>query len=313
MPRTFIFNLIATVVLGVCFCWWVFHFTDWFEAVVSLLALGGVFSWIAFISRLLPEERQKALQAWADETVLCSKFTSAVICVIAALLLVASNFVGSIEVDSLQGASDRALTISGLGAMDAEEESLPASGALRRLHYTSWWSSTVWRVKVSGYPDKEVTLRPWRREEITVPGGLFRPVVLLRPTVDLFDAVHNNARDLVITVGANSHRAAITYPAVKFDGHALWIGCDEDVDVPLNLESAWRTESLARQRPTAFYYWLRPKIPGPPALLEAGTEIKITWTTWLANDGKPFEKKFPVLSLQRRQDFPQEVILDVPH
>ena len=265
----FVTNLVAILLVGVGFCAWILYYTDWFPAIGGLLALGGVVSWLAFVSRVLPDHRLEALQGLGgpgdplqphhadragspggrraglrrafSERSRSSRCASP-----------RTGSCGFIRSDSAPG----------------DDVRLRAGEVVRRPVWTSWWSSTPLRVKVSGYPDEVVTVRPWRRESLSVPASFQRPVVLLRPRVDLFDLVHNSPRRLSVRVtfpqSPSSPRPAREFLAqsdgqpLKFDGRALWIGCDEDVDIPLRLEAAWRAELAASQRSSMINYWLRP-------------------------------------------------------
>jgi hypothetical protein len=56
----FVTNLLAILAVGVSFCAWILHYTEWFPAIGGILALGGVLSWLAFVSRILPDHPMKA-------------------------------------------------------------------------------------------------------------------------------------------------------------------------------------------------------------------------------------------------------------
>lgn len=52
--KLFITNLVLVLLFGVLLSGWIFYYTDWFEAFVGLLALEGLFSWLAFVTRFSP-------------------------------------------------------------------------------------------------------------------------------------------------------------------------------------------------------------------------------------------------------------------
>jgi hypothetical protein len=58
----FYVNLLAILLFGVANSAWLLRFTDYFEVVGGLLALGGLFSWLAFVVKVLPDDRLKAIQ-----------------------------------------------------------------------------------------------------------------------------------------------------------------------------------------------------------------------------------------------------------
>ncbi|HEV8118002.1 MAG TPA: hypothetical protein VGQ32_05725 [Thermoanaerobaculia bacterium] len=295
----FVANLLAILGLGVAVSAWILYYTDWFPAVGGLLALGGVVSWLAFVSRVLSEDRMKALQAWADRSILCRRATLASVALLAAAGLVAASFLGAIQVESVREPADRYLRVDRVGSAPGDEDRLRAGEVFRVPARTSFFAPSRWLVKVSGYPDAVVTVRPWQRIALSIPASFRRPVVLLRPTVDLFDEVHNIPRKLTVQAGGRTYES-------RFDGHPVWIGCDEDVDVPLRLEVAWRAEVEARRRPSVVNTWLHPvPLTAERLELKPGGEVV---ATLFDEDQKPWAKKILV---RRDSGFPQEEVLDV--
>jgi len=55
----FSFNLTLILALGVAASAWLIHFSDRFREVGEVLALGGLASWLAFVSRAISETRIK--------------------------------------------------------------------------------------------------------------------------------------------------------------------------------------------------------------------------------------------------------------
>jgi len=213
--------------------------------------------------------------------------------------------------------TDRFLRVDPVDTPPGEDVRLRAGEAVRTLAWTSWLKPTAWRVKVSGYPDEVVTVRPWRRVSLSVPASFQRPVVVLRPTVDLFDIVHNTPRRIAVRVTfprspsspgpTREFRTQSDGQPLQFDGHSLWIGCDEDVDIPLRLEAAWRAELSANQRASLINYWLRPRaLTGERVALQVGSEIQVEM---FDREGKKSEQVFVV---RKQPDFLQEEKLDLP-
>src|SRR4051812_46490476 len=56
-------NFAALVLVGVAASAWMLYYTDWFDHAVTLLALGGVISWLAFAVKVIPEAYVKSAQA----------------------------------------------------------------------------------------------------------------------------------------------------------------------------------------------------------------------------------------------------------
>lgn len=298
LQRIFVINLLGILALGTLVSGWILYYTEWFPAIGGLLALGGVLSWLAFISRVLPEERLAALQTWADQRILSSHATLVILAVLAGGALIAATFLGSIQVTATRESTDRFVQIYRTGRTPTLEARLPAGGRVRKPVWTAWLRPTSWRVKVSGYPDEAVTVRPWRRAALSVPASFRRPVVVVRSTIDLFDIVHNRPRTLTIAVGDRTFKT-------QFNGHALWLGCDEDVEIPPALDAAWRAEANARARPSVITYWLHPASIAADAKLSPGTRIA---ATLLDQAGRPVTTEL----LVRKDEIPQEMILDLP-
>jgi membrane protease YdiL (CAAX protease family) len=87
--------------IGVLFCWWIGLFTDLLPAIGGLLGLGGVFAWLAFVSRVLTEERTKSIQQSFEKFVLGHPTTRWVLVGIAALLFLVSLFVGTLQIHTV--------------------------------------------------------------------------------------------------------------------------------------------------------------------------------------------------------------------
>ena len=71
-------NLVLILSFGVLLSWWTLYYTDWFAVIGGLLALGGAFSWLAFVSHILSKDRIEALQEWVDRQVLNKRGTGTV-------------------------------------------------------------------------------------------------------------------------------------------------------------------------------------------------------------------------------------------
>ncbi len=63
-------NLIGLIAAGISVSWWILYFTDFFPVVGGLLGLGGLFTWIAFVSNILTDERKAEMQQSFDRFVL---------------------------------------------------------------------------------------------------------------------------------------------------------------------------------------------------------------------------------------------------
>jgi hypothetical protein len=260
--NAFLFNFALIVLFGVAATGWIRRYTDWFEIVGGLLALGGAFTWLAFVLKILRDQRLKAMQIWADRVI----FRGMPVRMGLGMLFVGGTLVvalgvGTIQVESF-GSSDRTLQIYPAGSPETEPERLPAGGSVRAPVWTSWWLPRKYVVKIDGYPAALETVHPLQRNELKAPVSFVRrPVVLIRPLALTAELLENNPG--LVTAQVNAHTIdTIT----NYSGQSLWIGCDEDVEVPLSVLDSWRKELDEAKLPRLFRLWVHPKTIGDPEL-----------------------------------------------
>jgi hypothetical protein len=97
MPKSYARNLTTLILTGVLVSGWFLFYTDWFEVIGGLLALSGILSWLAFVSKILPEERIKQLQAALDARVLAKPRTWLVVSGLLVILILIALCFGSLE------------------------------------------------------------------------------------------------------------------------------------------------------------------------------------------------------------------------
>jgi hypothetical protein len=83
----FTVNLVVIVAVGVGVSGRILRYTDWFPVVGGLLTLGGLFSWLALVSKLLPEDILKELQWSVYGAVFDRKFTLVLLIIIISALV----------------------------------------------------------------------------------------------------------------------------------------------------------------------------------------------------------------------------------
>jgi hypothetical protein len=295
--RIYFINLALIVLLGVLACGWLLYYSDWFEVVGGLLALGGAFTWLAFVLKVLREDRINELQAWIETYVLGRKKTLIVSSLLLLLVvLVPSLFVGTIQIDSFQEPIDRVVYVYKSDTPKGDPMPLPAGRKLRAVLWTSWWSRTRYIVKVNGYPDRVEELDPLCRRELRVPSSFRRPVLLVRPSAMLSDKIHNRPQTLVLTIEhSNGRDPSVRTMSLSYYGQALWIGCDDDVEVPQALQEAWVQELQAVQHLQLVNDWRRPDVLDPsPVKLEKGDQVKVelmdnTGKVWVGSQPGKFQ------------------------
>jgi hypothetical protein len=243
--RYFVRNIIAIITVGVLASWWIIEFTSWFEAFATLLALGGVFSWLAFVSRAIPDGRIKQLQDQFFRPFFDGRWTFWAFLVIAVVLLIVSAFVGSLQIDAGTGVVDQSVQWSNGDPRIEDPSPLLANGRLRALCWTCPLSATSLHVRVKGLPICDVAVRPWWQSlppkpvHKIAPMDFLRPVVLVAAQRELVNqSIAQNDEStskvwLVVKIGKQKYRA-------RFDGHSVLIGCGTgDVDFPDELRLRW--------------------------------------------------------------------------
>ena len=288
--------------LGVAVSAWILTFTDVFEEFAGLLALSGLFSWIAFVSKLLPEDRVKALQGWTDREIFCrNRTTWAIFCGFGVALLVFS-LLGSVQVESYD-TIDRAMHVGRAGGkadLEGEVSRLLPGKRLREVFITSWFRQTNVRIKAIGYPDVVKPLKPWTVTKLYLPASFLRPVVLVIPSPKLM-AFPDSTIQLLIDDKE--------WDKIPFDGKAVWVGCDRQVEIPKSEGDALRSFMTAlsdAEKPQALDSWFHPDAASDKQL-PAGSTIKVQFV--LSNGSVEGEAtdllRLPVSS----QDFPQRIYL----
>lgn len=310
LPQIFVANLVLIISYGVFASGWMLTRTDWFPEVGGALALGGLFSWLAFVSKLLSEERIKTLQSQVEAKVLLNHRTLQWVLVASAITLVAINFIGTIEVISEQETTAKVVRANYTGAHGvADTTVLAPAGHKRFLFLTTWlWHPPI-DLKVSGYPLLTAEVAPLEVLKIHIPSTLLlNPVVLLKPTSLVIDAAGSPMQIEVLVTRAFGKMAFDG--KMSFDAHAIWIGCDGDVDIPAAVEDSWRAELKASKEESRLTFWNQPKqVPGIPPL-SSGDKIEVRLFVRGKLWGNPI--RFEVSPVRSRRDFPQIVTLDGP-
>src|SRR5262249_54579025 len=95
---------------------------------------------------------------------------------------------------------------------------------------------------------------------------------------------------------------------LPFTGHAVWVGCDQDVDVPRALAEEWQ-QTQTGERAAVLPYWLHPKaLPGPRLRLAPGDRVEARVEKQSGPQNLAREQTIKV----RKQSFPQVEDWDAP-
>ena len=231
---------------------WLLRYTDWFETFAGLLALGGVLSWLAFISRAIPDDRLKSLQGQIVGVILESRRTWKVVLSIVVLLFALSFCLGSLQVEGGKGGFDARIQVYSVDRDRSGVDSwyLPANGRVRSLWWTNPFGSRQLSVKLTSLPEARAHVIPWWRPwweptKQVAPMDFYRPVVLVgadRILVNEADRAYTSmdkkASDPTPTKPGSSS-ASLDLGEIWlvarvgndrcyrtcFDGRSIWIGC----------------------------------------------------------------------------------------
>jgi len=290
---------VLLIVVSVAISAWLLAYTDWFGEISALFALGGLFTWVGVISKLLSEPRTNQLQAWVETAVFANRTLARRIATLAIALVALASFIGTIEVRSQGDPSNRLLRFDYDARVDQIADRLEPAGVVRAPWATTWWSPARVRVKVSGYPSLVATVRPWQRVQLVSPSSfLMTPVILLVPSSRLAQF----SRDTRLHISVDG----VAVATLRFDSHSVWIGCEDDVPVPDAIVNEWRTSGNVAEIVAA---WQAPRAVN--ADLRGGSSVTIAIDH---DDGTPFipPSVIKVRAPVRPEDFPQREIIDVP-
>src|SRR5215472_5711574 len=98
----FALNLLLLVAGGTWFCFWLLYYTDKFDDFAKLLALGGGLTWLAFVLKLLPDNRLKELQSRLDRLVFSHWWFSVLLIIAVAVGLCYRAHFGALQVELFQ-------------------------------------------------------------------------------------------------------------------------------------------------------------------------------------------------------------------
>ncbi len=263
-------NLLAILLLGVLICWWVFYFTDWFDAFVSLLALGGIFSWVAFMAKILPTKRIEEMQDWFDKFVLTRSWVWKAGLAVAVLLVGLAACFGTIQVNALRvGGLVRIDKTSAPSAGEHSWESVSSDHAFRFLAWSPPWHRTEVVVKVGGLPARMELVQGLRRLELQAPDSFRRPVLLLRSTVGLAQELASQPKTLLARYHGDSRQLH------NYAGQAVWVNCDPDVEVPAESILLWRAELGPANATQLLSQWTSPvSFDRPDWKIEPGEQLQ---------------------------------------
>ena len=300
----FLVNLTIIGAAGVAACMWVIGYTSWFPAIGGVLALGGAFSWVAFISGVLSDERKAKVQS-----IIAAAFLDnmAVTFVVPALVIIGGLYAAgtaSVAVVSLQETPALLMRYDQERGAAVETLIVDAHGEQRFPVHAGLGATRLVHLRVQGLPDLTLGLRGARRASVQIPYSFMRPALLLRPTPQVYDALGDNPATLHI-----AHRGR-EWTLPKFMGQAVWVGCAPDVEVPQAVQDGWKAEASTTNGRAMWRLWKYPVgLRGAPPVLSVGDTVH----AWITNEEniRQRQQRFVVRRVSRAADFPQVEDFDV--
>lgn len=303
-------NLVLLLLAGVSVSAYVLYFTSWFPVFGGLLGLGGLFAWVGFVSGLLKDSRKEALQDAFERAILLRRWTVVCLLVVATALLLGAAHLGSLRLESVGDARDRVVTVTAEGSEPIRFR-LAAQGDAVRLLPTGLLGTRPYRVKVSGLPHLVAPVRALRRLDLSVPSSFFdRPVLLVRATAALSATLERETEPYSLSVTLNGVPGPVRLQPYR--GRTVWIGADDDTELPEAAIRRWRLELVvAGASEAVLTRWEEPQSVEPPALPRTGDQVQVR--VLHADGSELVASDVRVEAPGRSGDFFQEVKLDVPH
>ncbi len=314
-PGTVAANVVLALLTGTLVCFWFWRNTDWFEELGAVLTFSGALSWLAVFLKIVPDDKTGHLKQTFFRVVFENPRTKVWLGLGLVLVAAGSFCFATVQLEPLQEPVDRAVIVYPLSpgentaeararsarVTEGEFDTLKPGGRLRVLAPVWWGWQRQFVVKVSGYPDKVITLHPWQRLALLVPNSFRRPVVVLRPTQRLMNNVRQHPWTLIVR--REKPPLEIQMPV---DGHSIWLGCDRNVQLPAAMRSAWEGGIESFLKPLWFYPQAATNFTGE---LAPGERISLQLKTAAGALQPP--KDFEVAPPEPRQDFyPQVVEMD---
>ncbi|MFC1763512.1 hypothetical protein ACFL6U_15720 [Planctomycetota bacterium] len=266
-------HLLWLIVLGVTTLYWLGVYTDWLQTVIGLLGLGGIFAWIAFLSKIISDARKTQLQQAFDKF-LSHKWMGLVLVVLTVFMaFIAGNF-GCLIADSGRDSLGHHLEIRQPGnTQPCRSRSLQPSLVQPFLLYTGLRGRT-YEIDIKGLPLRVQRVHPLSRIRLRVPGDFFRGCVLLiRPGQRLssYSSEPDAEHELMVRIDDSEPQS------MSFRGHSIWIGSDKTLAIPAHLRQNWHIEVGAdtNTNTSTLLRWLQPDVFKTIPVLKAGQEVEI--------------------------------------
>jgi len=238
----FWFRLVLCLGIAVGLSWWLIHYTDWFEVIISLFGLTGLFALLGVVLAIVPPKRAEKIKQLVTAWLWEHPKASLVLLGVFLIGFCVSLLFGTLQLESVQG--EYLVWISPAGTSpekeeqnqgnEAEAQRVPAGGRLREVKWASWLAGE-YRVRVSGFPELRLAVSPWWRQDRQLPYSFLRPVVLIWPERNLAAQLRTDSApaQLVVLIDDEAFLS-------ECKGESIWIGYTGDMMVPKHVRESWQ-------------------------------------------------------------------------
>ncbi len=308
--KKYLINLLSLLLIGILGSSWLVRYTEFFPYIGGLLGLGGIFTWVAFISNLVGDKKKEEFQNLFSEF-LQGKTAPIVNGTLYFLFLLGVSFFGSISLRSHESDVERTVYISERPLADysrspeSEGVLLVPNQSTKILVCSGLFGSREYWVKVSGLPAAIIKVSAFEVRAVAVPGSFVnRPIAFIRPSGKLTSSLESEPMMLTIRINGIGVDSIMEYK-----GEGVWVGCDRDVNLPAHLIDRWELEALKLGVPEIFTKrWQSPMALGPTLVLRDGDSL--TAVIGRQDDRNAIIKSIAVRTPSTVTDFPQEIYID---
>src|ERR1017187_10208033 len=110
-PAVFGQNLLLAMFFGTAVSFWIIRYTDWGEVVFGLLALTGLFSWLALVMKLLLPKTIEDLQNQLEQVAFRNPDFRYVMVLLFFVTVLLASCLGTVEIRAVRETSDRAVRV----------------------------------------------------------------------------------------------------------------------------------------------------------------------------------------------------------
>lgn len=219
----FVINFLLLISIGTAASAWTLRYTDYFPEIGGVLALGGIFSWLAFVSRLIPKETTEGLQKWFAAA-MGSWIFLVFLCGLASAGVYEGGHYAAIRVDASRASEVHDAWLYEAGKGPGTPKRLGEEGRCNILVNVMRSRPANFWLKLPGRPAEQMeNVTPWSRLLRYFPEEFRRTVLLLVPDPDLA-RLHFDDRPQLEVFVAGRHKFSI----LNYEWYPVWVGSSEE-------------------------------------------------------------------------------------